>query len=115
MLVQQVQAQLVRPPVAVRRAASGGVTERALDLVGHRIISPGRTALESKARAAQGAPETLELAGRRAGCPRAPVVVAVNAASARATARVIELLAVDPLAALFDRSDGSAKAAHRRP
>ena len=39
MLVQQVEAQLVRPPVAVRRAAGGGVIERALDLVGHCIVS----------------------------------------------------------------------------
>ena len=30
MLVQEVEPQLVRPPVAVRRAAAGGVIERAL-------------------------------------------------------------------------------------
>ncbi len=38
MLMQHVQPQLLGPPIAVRRAAAGGVIEQALDLVGHRMV-----------------------------------------------------------------------------
>ena len=39
-LVEQVQAQLVGPPVPVAGAATGGRVERALHFVGHRVTSP---------------------------------------------------------------------------
>src|SRR5882672_9543673 len=48
MLVQEIQAQLIRPPVAARRAAAGGVIERALDLVGHCIVSHGPSSIVSR-------------------------------------------------------------------
>ena len=37
-LVQQVEAELVRPPVAVGRAAAGGLVEGALGLGAHGIV-----------------------------------------------------------------------------
>jgi hypothetical protein len=39
MLVQDIEPQLVRPPVAVRPADAGSVVERALVIVSHIIVS----------------------------------------------------------------------------
>jgi hypothetical protein len=38
MLVQELDLQLVRPPVVIRRAAAGGVVERAFGFGGHIFI-----------------------------------------------------------------------------
>src|SRR6185369_8240912 len=70
---------------------------------------------EREARAAQRAPEALEVADRRGSGPGAAVVVAMHAASARAAARVIELPVMDCHAAPFAGGGVPAKATHRRP
>src|SRR5712675_1093803 len=70
---------------------------------------------ECKAGTAEHAPEAPVVVGRHRAGPGVTVVMAMNAAGGGAAARVIELLAVYPFAALLTPGSVAAEVAHGRP